>query len=399
MSGRFRSATLAILPALGFVLIFAALFGGFLPLSMPLGVAAGGVLETGLLDLSRWWLVAAVAIVIQGAITWRLPARARGWWLVVLTTGIIVAVSLFCWRASLGQPRHEAGRPAGDERAPLTIGIATALPLFWPEGQSPETLLRGGRDGHRGALAGQLGAQPIDFLDTATLTRFDRVVLAQPRLLHPEELVALDEWLARGGKAVIFADPLLAWPNELPLGDPRRPPLTSLLDPLMSHWGVRLEPVGQKEEAMPRRMLSTGHLLLVSSASRFTLEGKAGEGRSCVLRERGLMAVCRVGAGTARLVADADMLDERLWLADSRWPDRASAYASDIMPLLRAWIVDPTQDAGSAAPRRIVNDDALLAAVRWSILVSLGWVLLGWIGQRRFTDGKADRCVSRDAKC
>jgi hypothetical protein len=44
------------------------------------------------------------------------------------------------------------------------------------------------------------------------------LLLIQPRALAPRELVELDAWIRNGGSAIIFADPALDWPSELPLG-------------------------------------------------------------------------------------------------------------------------------------------------------------------------------------
>lgn len=139
----------------------------------------------------------------------------------------------------------------------------------------------------RSPLISHLGARPLDRIDITSLRGISALVIAQPRLLQPAELVALDDWLRRGGRAVIFADPLLLWPSALPLGDPRRPPLTSLLDPLMAHWGLRLEPVLPGADGVDRRMLGAGHMLMLAGASRFTRMAQKEASTRCVMTEQG----------------------------------------------------------------------------------------------------------------
>ena len=361
-----------------FVLIVVTVFAGLLPLVMPLGLAAGGVLETGQVAPARWWLAGGGAVMVFMLLSWRMEARTRRWWLGILVAGILSAVLVFGWRGARDQPHFEPANEPGS--GPDQTGLVSALPLFWAEGVAPGNAMTGGGESGRATLVDQLGLRPIDHIEPKSLRGLDALVLAQPRLLQPAELVALDGWVRQGGRAVIFADPLLVWPSELPLGDPRRAPLTSLLDPLLSHWGLILAPAAQGATGVDRRMLSTGHMLMMAGASRFLPRGKT----TCALEENGLMALCRIGKGQVRLVADADLLDDRLWLANPGHADRSEAYASDIVPLLRAWVVDPLGAPQQEAPRRVTEDAALIAALRWVIVIALGWAVLGYAGQRRW---------------
>jgi len=360
------------------VLVLGVLVSGLLPLSMPLGLAAGGVLQTGQVEPSRWWLGATGAFIAFAIIAAFARWRARAWWLAVLAGGIAVSVGFFVGGASRDQPRSPL---TGASTAVPNVGIVTALPLFWPEGVVPRDLIAGRSGTARSPIIADLRARAVDSIDERALASIDTLILAQPRLLQPAELVALDNWIRRGGRAVIFADPLLMWPSALSVADPRRAPLTSLLDPLLTHWGLRLQPVTPDEEGLRRIMLSDGHVLIVAGASRFTLSPQAsGDGASCALTERGLMALCRLGRGSVRLIADADVLDDRLWLADARWPDRREAQASDVLPLLHGWIAEPLGKVAAPAPRRVSDDTALTIGMRRAILGAIAWVALGWLG-------------------
>ena len=375
---RRKGVNLGIASAI-FALMTGTVIAGLLPLIMPLGWAAGGVLDTGQTAPERWWLAGGAAVVLFAPLCWRMQAWERLWWLAVLMPGLAGAVMLFGWRASRDQPhpRLVEGTAAAMDAG---VGLVTALPLFWAEGALPG--LTGARGQVRSPLIDHLGARPLDRFDITSLRGISALVIAQPRLLQPAELVALDDWLRRGGRAVIFADPLLLWPSALPLGDPRRPPLTSLLDPLMAHWGLRLEPVLPGADGVDRRMLGAGHMLMLAGASRFTRMAQKEASTRCVMTEQGLMALCRVGQGRVRLVADADLLDDRLWLADRRWAARKEAHAADILPLLDGWVADPLSAPIQPAPRRVTNDAALIAALRLVLLAALGWAGLGWFGHR-----------------
>lgn len=364
-----------------FLLIVTVLFAGLLPLAIPLGLAAGGVLQTGQTVPARWWLAMLVAVVLFLLLSWRMRRQARLWWLAILMAGALSTVALFCWRATRDLPDMPHSGAAASAAAPR-VGLVTGLPLFWyPDRRLDEYVATG--DG-RSPLVDHLHARAVDHIDAATLRGLDALVLAQPRLLQPTELVALDGWIRQGGRAVIFADPLLMWPSALPLGDPRRAPLTSLLDPLLLHWGLRLEPVARGGDGIDRRVLAGGHVLIMAGASRFAPQGRT----PCTFAERGLMALCPIGKGKVRLVADADLLDDRLWLADPRWADRPEAYAADIVPLLESWVSDPLAVPGTPPVRRVPNDAALISAFRWGLVAALFWAGLGGLGYGRFFAAK-----------
>ena len=142
--------------------------------------------------------------------------------------------------------------------------------------------------------------RPIDTVSAATLGH-DVLVMAQPRLLSPDELVALDAWVRGGGRVLIFADPNLAWPSLYPLGDRRRAPPITLLDPLLRHWGLTLE----AGDTVPARHDLDGFGVATVAAGHWRTP------QDCTSPEP-VVADCRIGKGRAILVADADMLDMRL---------------------------------------------------------------------------------------
>jgi len=160
------------------------------------------------------------------------------------------------------------------------VTLFTALPLMWGEGDPGDVLSGRAR---RSAMLDGLTVRAIDVVSAQTLGR-DVLIVAQPRVMAPEELVALDTWVRGGGRAVIYADPRLDWPSIYPLGDRRRAPPVTLLDPLFAHWGVRLD-LG---------------------------EGTAGRWQRGACAAIDAVTIdCRIGKGRALLIADADRLDDR----------------------------------------------------------------------------------------
>lgn len=232
------------------------------------------------------------------------------------------------------------------------LAVLTALPLFWAE-------------------PGQAGAAPRDVPIIAVLrTRFTveplddpsllagsgarRLLVAQPRALAPEQLVAIDNWVRAGGTALVLADPLLRWPSDLPLGDRRRAPAASLLAPLLTHW--RFDP-GTLASAEVRHFLPDGRLLTLSGAAI----GK-------VLPQSG-----KIGRGQVLLLGDADLIDDRLWLADPVRPLDPRAWTADTPALLGEWLGAPIP-----GERRWMRTPAdVIAGLRWAILAGTGWAILG----------------------
>ena len=185
----------------------------------------------------------------------------------------------------------------------------TALPLFGTSAD-PATILNG--PDQRAAiirtLSSKYNVEPLAGLDEESLAGHRVLILAQPRALSGQELVVLDAWVRRGGRALVFTDPELMWPDDLPLGDPRRAPSIGLLDPLLAHWGLILESA-EMDDAGPKQTYSAGNVQIAVAWAGTWRPVKPG----CSVEAERLIANCRIGKGHALLVADADMLDERLW--------------------------------------------------------------------------------------
>lgn len=238
---------------------------------------------------------------------------------------------------------------------PLTVAadapaatMLTGLPLRWTGGGDIAAMIaEGARDDP--ALARLEAAGPVKLVDSLVDNvppRGGALLVAHPRALAPQELVAIDAFVRGGGRAVVLADALSGWPAQHPLGDPRNPPSTSLLTPLLDHWGVVLgaAPVG---ETQARAADVDGARLRLFSAGRFE---RLPPGCRAYAGRR--VAWCRIGVGEVWLVGDADLLfaplweplaaglphlrraDTMDWLATRLWGD-AAANAVALYPL---WI-------------------------------------------------------------
>lgn len=202
-----------------------------------------------------------------------------------------------------------------------TVDILTALPLFWGEGDVADVLQGSAR---RSPLVDALGRKwvlrPIDVARRAQLSKVEHLLIIQPQALAPDELVEIDRWVRRGGRALILADPALNWPSSLPQGDPRRPPVAALLDPLFAHWGLKLVPwVGLSPVA--EQLQGVGVVLDAPGAWEVT-------GSKCEA-ETLRIARCTIGKGEVLLVADVDF-------AHPRWAQTTSARNYEALDALMA---------------------------------------------------------------
>ena len=135
------------------------------------------------------------------------------------------------------------------------VGVISDLPI---EGGAPA-----GQPGGRATPAWLSVAQLKELFDLKTLPRdsaaidpdIDTLLLIHPKDLPQQTLYAIDQFVLRGGKALVFVDPLAE--EDRPEPDPRNPmvmPKTdSNLEPLFAAWGLRMasdKVVGDPDDAV-----------------------------------------------------------------------------------------------------------------------------------------------------
>ena len=218
--------------------------------------------------------------------------------------------------AALAAAGCSSGKGAGEQRAGTAqagpIGLFTTLPILWQEADDIRGLLHGGAQVHWAmpALRNQGEVRALNTLsaDPPPLAGLALLVMAQPRALSPSENVALDDWVRRGGRVLLFADPMLTSDSRFSLGDKRRPQDVVLLSPILARWGLRLEfddaqPAGQRDIAV------AGGNLPVNLPGALALAGAPGK---CRILAGGIAAQCRIGRGGALIIADAALFEPAL---------------------------------------------------------------------------------------
>jgi hypothetical protein len=216
----------------------------------------------------------------------RAPPRA----ILLMLIGILAAAII-----GIGAVRRAPAPlpPRPLELRPVLLFLSS-LPLLFDE----DFTISGGGSAAVRRLETRYRLVPISVTSVSELAKGHVLLMAHPPAQTPENLVALDEWVRQGGKLVLLADPLLEWPSKRPLGDSLRPPPMFMDTGLLGHWGIRLDapdgrgPVSRRLGGYTIETDSPGSLL----------------GRCEISGDR-LIAHCRIGKGTATIIADADLLD------------------------------------------------------------------------------------------
>jgi hypothetical protein len=167
-----------------------------------------------------------------------------------------------------------------EQSARRPLALITSLPLLFGEQFGLDTP----RPLAMARIERAYAITPLALADAASLRGITHLLMAHPRAQPAEVLVDLDAWVRDGGQLVLLADPRLKWEGSRPLGDPLRPPPDFADTGLLAHWGLRLG---------------------VDEAGEGTLRATSPD---CTIAQAGLVAECRLGRGTARIIADADFM-------------------------------------------------------------------------------------------
>ncbi|NCN85546.1 MAG: hypothetical protein GW808_06950 [Sphingomonadales bacterium] len=233
-----------------------------------------------------------------------------------------------------------ADSPPGDSQARPSVQLMTSLPLVWGDGASMESILSG--DSEPAPIyrywQNQYEMLAVDSLEDLASENPDIVLLAQPRAMAPADLADLDAWVRTGGAVIILTDPDLAWPSELPLGDPRRPLITGLLSPLLEHWGLELVALGESRAGAAKLRVGKYSFTSRGIGKLEPLASNVSPAARCDIEEAGFVAHCSIGEGRATVVADADLLDAALWPDQARRSPAKSGAVRFVDSLVREQI-------------------------------------------------------------
>ncbi len=239
--------------------------------------------------------------------------RVRIWGVVALLALVVAGIA---W---LGLSRTQRGTEP--------VGLFTTLPILWAESPDLSAALDPAATPHwaRTVLTQAGPLVPLDTLagvpGSEPLGKVRRLVMAQPRVLSPQENVALDQWVRGGGHLLLLADPALTAHSDFALADPRRPQAVALLSPILARWGLELRFAEDQVLGEARRDVM-GMAVPVNLPGHFVTEGQG----TCRLWADGLAVTCAVGQGRVVALADAAVLDRED-------PDGARARAL-------AWLLD-----------------------------------------------------------
>jgi hypothetical protein len=206
---------------------------------------------------------------------------------------------------------------AADRAAPRpTLGLLTGLPLYHPLDADIGAIVSGAAPvpWQRQALERDYVLAPLDTLAPIPalspggaardpLAGLTRLAVIQPRGLSPADNVAVDRWVRGGGHLLLVLDPMLTGAYPLPLTDPRHPPASALIPPVVARWGMAVR-FDEAQSADVRERALAGAALPLALAGEVTI----AEG-ACTQAAEGAAAMCRVGSGKVTLIADAALFE------------------------------------------------------------------------------------------
>lgn len=218
----------------------------------------------------------------------------RGRWLAAIAGALLVIVA-----AAAGFTLKERSS-ALSERSPgerPELLLLTSLPIVFPE----RFTLDAPAVPALAALQSRYELLPISLADRKSLDGHRLLLMAQPHAQPAEILVELDQWVREGGRVLLLADPALEWPSVRPPGDLLRPPAAFADTGLLGHWGLRLD---SPDRRGPATRVVGGQIVDALSPG-VLVATRPG----CDVAAAGLVARCRVGQGSATIIADADFAD------------------------------------------------------------------------------------------
>ncbi len=370
-----RAEPLIFLAVRPWILLFASALIGAYPLrqratviglGLILATASELLLITSLGALHPWPLTlrGLVAGLLVAAMLNFAFAQARDFFGRGSAVGILLPLAaLFLYPGGLrGYDALILGKARPVEHRP-DLMLMTGLPVIWGEGGAFDPQSRPAA--FHSMLQREFRVRAIDTIDERGLATGRLLLLAQPRALAPEELVAVDAWVRSGGKVLVLQDPALLWPTRLPLGDLRRPPPVGLLGPLLDHWGIEVQRrVETRVTAAEIDVGDTLRRLLLPAPGRVVIHSPA-----CAAMQHWL-ARCRIGRGEALILADADLIRDALWVGSGqdgtsrhhRLSDNAVAIA-ELLDLLSGTDRSRARGRVDWLPLEPVRLPAMLAAM------------------------------------
>ena len=222
---------------------------------------------------------------------------------------LLLGIGLAAWWMTRWEHQPVSDETVAETRPPL--GLYTSLPIYWDEAADIGEMLSADSGKHwvREVLESRYELRPVDVLSYDSLAGLEFLLIAQPRILAPQENVALDDWVRTGGRLMLFADPLLTEESRFPIGDPRRPQDVVLISPILARWGLDLQ-YDPGQAPAPRSVSFVGTKVPVHLFGTFAMQGTAQDAPAdCNVTGAKVLVWCDIGEGRVLAVADAALLN------------------------------------------------------------------------------------------
>lgn len=204
------------------------------------------------------------------------------------------------------------------------LGLMTSLPIYWNEGDPFAQIAKGDAQlpWVRTAIEQKYHIRPVDLLfsdiqseangNASPLEGLERLAIIQPRGLSPSDNVALDDWVRAGGRLLYVIDPMLSGEYDVPISDPRHPPVIGLVPPVFARWGLELfYDDAQSDAPFIARWNDVELVAHLPGQLSLSQQNEFVDDSVCLIGAEGLIANCAVGEGQVTIMADAALFEPR----------------------------------------------------------------------------------------
>jgi ABC-type uncharacterized transport system involved in gliding motility auxiliary subunit len=194
---------------------------------------------------------------------------------------------------------YSLARPAQPQ-----IGLITGLAVDGGAGLTPEEVMQFRQAGRQPPPAWAVMQQVREFFSVQSLTNdFERVpegidtlMIIQPDEMAPQTLLAIDQFVLNGGKALVFADP-----NTESLQGPQARTRESVegINKLLTAWGVKIDPakvVGDVDASIRVNLGVEGRPVISDYVAWMRLENRNMDSDDAVTGQLKMVNVATAGA-------------------------------------------------------------------------------------------------------
>jgi ABC-type uncharacterized transport system involved in gliding motility auxiliary subunit len=187
-----------------------------------------------------------------------------------------------------------------------TIGILSTLPVLAPQGMPFQTSPQRAQDWlFIKELKKNFNVKPVDINVSQIDQKIDLLMVIHPKKLPETTAYAIDQFILKGGRAIILADPFSLADNQQPQNNPYMAMMnrSSNLPKLFKAWGIEYNPQQLAADMTLATQLNFGRQGLVKHPLWMSLRGNSFNKESTISAKLNIMML--VNAGVLKKAKDS----------------------------------------------------------------------------------------------